>query len=106
MPRLKPVAVDVEKAVVGPVARGDEEDQEEDRAVDARPVEKVREEKERYHKSDWLLVHGIFIAIQRIAYNGEAFVGMKRSGSQLGRISTKTWIGGIPVTGFTSVDRT
>jgi len=41
VPRLEPVAVDVEEALVGPVAGGDEEDQEEDGAVDAGAVEEV-----------------------------------------------------------------
>lgn len=41
MPWLKPVAVNVEKAVIGPVARGHEEDEKEDRAVDARPIQEV-----------------------------------------------------------------
>ena len=41
MARLEPVAVNVEEALVGPVARGNEENEEEDRAVDAGPVEEV-----------------------------------------------------------------
>ncbi len=43
MTRLEPVAVDVEEALIGPVAGGDEEDQEEDGAVDAWPIEEVGE---------------------------------------------------------------
>ena len=42
MSRLKPVAMEVEEAVVGPVTGRDEENQEEDRAVDAWSVEEVR----------------------------------------------------------------
>lgn len=43
MTRLEPVAVDVEEALIGPVAGGDEEDQEEDGAVDAWSIEEVGE---------------------------------------------------------------
>lgn len=39
--RFEPVAVDVEEAVVGPVAGGDEEDEEEEGTVDAGAVEGV-----------------------------------------------------------------
>jgi hypothetical protein len=38
-PGLEPVAAKVEEASVGPVARGDEENEEQDGAVDAGPVE-------------------------------------------------------------------
>ena len=41
MPRLEPVAVHVQEAVVGPVAGAGEKDQEEGAAVDARPVEGI-----------------------------------------------------------------
>lgn len=41
MARFEPVAVDVEEAVVGPVARGDEKDEEENGAVDAGPIEEI-----------------------------------------------------------------
>ena len=48
-PRLEPVAGEVEEASVGPVARGQEENEEEKRAVDARPVEEVcANEEEEY----------------------------------------------------------
>jgi len=40
-PGLKPVAIEVEETVVGPVARGGEEDDEEKGAVHAWPVEEV-----------------------------------------------------------------
>lgn len=42
----KPVAVDVEEAPIGPVARGEEEDEEQDRAVHAGPVEEVGADEE------------------------------------------------------------
>lgn len=41
MARFEPVAVEVEEAVIGPVAGGQEEDEEQDGAVDARSVEEV-----------------------------------------------------------------
>lgn len=41
MARFEPIAVDVEEAVIGPVARGDEKDEEENRAVDAGPIEEI-----------------------------------------------------------------
>lgn len=44
MSRLKPVAVEVEEAVVGPMTGRDEEDQEEDGTVDAWSVEEVRQD--------------------------------------------------------------
>jgi hypothetical protein len=44
--RLKPVAAEVEEAVVGPVARRGEQDQQQERAVHARPVEEVGAEEE------------------------------------------------------------
>lgn len=48
-PRGEPVAAELEEAAVGPVARGDEEDEQEDGAVDARPVQEVRaDEEEEY----------------------------------------------------------
>ena len=40
-PRLEPVAAEVEEAPVGPVAAREEEDEQQERAVDARPVEEV-----------------------------------------------------------------
>ena len=46
MPLLEPVTVEVKEALVGPVAGGDEEDEEKDRAVDARAIEEVGEEEE------------------------------------------------------------
>lgn len=51
MAGLKPVAMDVEEAVVGPVARGDEEDQEENGAVDTWPIKEIREEEECDYES-------------------------------------------------------
>lgn len=42
--------MDVEEALIGPVAGGYEEDQEEDGAVDAWSIEEVGEKKERYHE--------------------------------------------------------
>lgn len=45
-PGLEPIAAEVEEAAVGPVARGYEEDEEEDRAVDAGAVEEVRADEE------------------------------------------------------------
>ena len=51
MPRLEPVAVNVKEALVGPVTRGDEEDEEEYRAVNAGSVEKVGKEEEGDDKS-------------------------------------------------------
>lgn len=44
--RLEPVAAEVEEAAVGPVARGQEEDEQQDRAVDAGPVEEVGADEE------------------------------------------------------------
>lgn len=52
MSRLKPVAVDVEEAVVGPIAWGDKEDEEEHGAVDTRPIEEVCQKEERHDESD------------------------------------------------------
>lgn len=52
MSRFKPVAVDVEEAVVGPIAWGDEEDEEEHGAVDARPIEEVCQKEEWHDESD------------------------------------------------------
>ena len=46
MTGFEPVAMDIEEALVGPVAGGYEEDQEEDGAIDAWPVEEVREDEE------------------------------------------------------------
>lgn len=51
MAGLEPVAVDVEETLVGPVARGNEKDQEEDGAVDAGPIEEIGEEEEGYYES-------------------------------------------------------
>lgn len=49
---FKPVAVDVEKAMVGPIAWGYKEDEEENGAVDARPIEEVGQKEERHDESD------------------------------------------------------
>lgn len=49
--RRKPVAAEVEEAAVGPVARGHEEDEEQHRAVHARPVEEVCTNKEEEDES-------------------------------------------------------
>ena len=46
MARLEPVSVQIEEALFRPVAGGDEENQEEERAVYARPVEEVGQDKE------------------------------------------------------------
>lgn len=43
---LEPVAAEVEEAAVGPVARGEEEDEQEDGAVDAGAVEEVGADEE------------------------------------------------------------
>ncbi|UKZ68311.1 uncharacterized protein TrAtP1_009348 [Trichoderma atroviride] len=45
-PGLEPVAAEVEEAAVGPVARGEEEDEQEDGAVDAGAVEEVGADEE------------------------------------------------------------
>lgn len=45
-PREEPVAAEVEEAAVGPVARGEEEDEQQDGAVDAGPVEEVGADEE------------------------------------------------------------
>lgn len=45
-PRGEPVAAELEEAAVGPVARCDEEDEQEDGAVHARPVQEVRAHEE------------------------------------------------------------
>lgn len=45
-PGQKPVAAEVEEAAVGPVARGEEEDEEQDGAVDAGAVEEVGADEE------------------------------------------------------------
>lgn len=43
---LEPVAAEVEEAAVGPVARGEEEDEQEDGAVDAGAIEEVGADEE------------------------------------------------------------
>ena len=48
---LKPITVDVKEAMVGPVAGGDEQDQEEDGTIDAWPIQKVGQEEERDNES-------------------------------------------------------
>ena len=48
---FKPAAIDIEEALIGPVARGAEKDEEEDGAVDARSVEKIRQAEEGYDKA-------------------------------------------------------
>lgn len=50
VPRLEPVAADVEEAVIGPVAGRGEEDQQQKGAVHARPVEKVGADEEEEDK--------------------------------------------------------
>ena len=57
--RLEPIAVDVEKALIGPVARGGEEDEKEDRAVDAGAIEEVGQEKEGDDESGLRLAFGL-----------------------------------------------
>jgi hypothetical protein len=47
---LKPVAAEVEETSVGPVAGGQEEDEEEERAVEARPVEEIGAQKEEEYE--------------------------------------------------------
>ena len=91
MTRLEPVAVDVEKALVGPVARGDEEDEEQDRAINAGAVEEVGEEEEGDDESRVRLVVfcGFWLFSHAFTHNGDALVGMKRSGSQLFTVSRK-----------------
>lgn len=44
--RLEPIAAEVEEAAVGPVARGHEEDEEEEGAVDAGAVEEIGADEE------------------------------------------------------------
>lgn len=46
MARLKPVAVYIEEAMVGPVTRGDEQDEEKNGAVDTRSVEEIGKKEE------------------------------------------------------------
>ena len=54
---LEPIAMYVEEAVVGPVARRDEQNQEEDRTVDAWSVEEICQEEERDHKPSIAVSH-------------------------------------------------
>ncbi|KAJ2970554.1 hypothetical protein NUW58_g9659 [Xylaria curta] len=49
-PRGKPVTAELEEAAVGPVARRDEQDEQQDRTVDAWPVEKVRAHEEQEYE--------------------------------------------------------
>lgn len=49
--RLEPVAAEVEDAPVGPVAGCQEEDEEEERAVEARSVEKIGAEEEEENET-------------------------------------------------------
>lgn len=65
MARFEPIAVDVEEAVVGPVARGDEQDEEEDGAVDAGPVQEIGQEEECYDEASWVV--SVFSITRRIS---------------------------------------
>lgn len=49
-PRGEPVAAELEETAVGPVARRDEEDEQQDRAVDAGSVQKVRAHEEQKYE--------------------------------------------------------
>lgn len=106
MSRFKPVAVDVEKAVVGPIAWGDEEDEEEHGAVDARPIEEVGQEEE-WHDESGTIVNTLPVNLDLgRTHNGDAFVGMKRSGSQLMVCLANLCIFSTSAKAFTSVSRT
>lgn len=54
---LKPIAMNIEEAMVRPVARRDEEDEEKDGTIDTWSVQKIREEEERYNESEKFLVY-------------------------------------------------
>lgn len=56
MSRFEPVTVDVKEAMIGPVARRDEEDEEENRAVDTRSVQEIGEKKEGNDESSFPLL--------------------------------------------------
>ena len=52
MSGFEPVAMDIEEAVVGPVAGGDEKDYEENRAVDTWAIEEICKKEKCDNKSD------------------------------------------------------
>ena len=54
---LKPIAMNIEEAMIRPVARRDEENQEKNRAINTGSVKKIGEEEERYNESDNVLVY-------------------------------------------------
>ena len=89
MARFEPIAVNVEEAVVGPVARRDEQDEEEDGAVDAGPVQEIGQEEECHDEAGWVV--SVFGISGRISVSwtdsGDALVGMNSKGSQLRWIS-------------------
>ena len=51
MPWLKPIAMNVEKTMIRPVARRHEEDEEEYGAIDTWAVQKIGQKEKRYHKA-------------------------------------------------------
>lgn len=103
---FKPVAVDVEKAVVGPIAWGYEENEEKHGAVDARPIEEVGQKEERHDKSVTAVNAWPVSPDLDRTHNGDAFVGMKRSGSQLMFVLANLYIFSMSANAFTSVSRT
>lgn len=75
--------MDVEEALIGPVAGGYEEDQEQGRAVDTWPVVEIGEEEERHDESNQVSVSFLSLWKTPKTHSGDALVGIKRSGSQL-----------------------
>lgn len=54
---LKPIAMNIEEAMIRPVARRDEENQEKNGTINTRSVKKIGEEEERYNESDNFLAY-------------------------------------------------
>lgn len=54
---LKPIAMNIEEAMIRPVARRDEENQEKNGTINTRSVKKIGEEEERYNESENVLVY-------------------------------------------------
>lgn len=50
MTRFEPVVAEIKETVIGPVARGGEEDEKEKRAVDAGPVQEIGRDKEQEYE--------------------------------------------------------
>ena len=48
---LEPIAMNIEKAVVGPITRRDEKDEEEHGAIDARAIKKIGKKEESHDES-------------------------------------------------------